>query len=121
MLKIRKQQLHTLRTQRLAPFRDDAMDTIREHWPKTYEALGPRGAQRLIDKAIEQTGKHNIDHEAQILRFLNLLLAFGGDFSQTLKTAWAHKILSDGRRHPDNKMDALVEGARQQLQEELPW
>jgi hypothetical protein len=115
VLTIRDQQMRALRDSSRRDFVRHAARLLESKWPRFTQQYDAEQFEQLVSDAIDQAEAAGFTAEVHVLRFLNLVAAFNGDFPGS--RAWAGQLLNDTGRHPDSRLDLLVRRAYGELAE----
>lgn len=92
-----------------------AVASLREHWPHRSFEMGADGTSALVNAALDAAEEHGFRTDQQLLRFTNLVMALGTDFTKNRAMPWAAEILHNPNFTPDTKLDRLFEKAARYL------
>ncbi len=115
MLTIRNAQLAVLAEARFEHYVDELAGLVARHWPEEFSAMGMEGARRLAEDAVVKAERYEIRGEAEVARYLNLMLALGRDFDRDPRYPWAGAILRDEAIAPRHKLKKLIRLAAEAL------
>jgi hypothetical protein len=115
VLTIRREQLLAFSDGRRQRFVSVALQTIANHWPGMLDTRGENSVRRMIASQIEMAARHGFTTEAQVLRYLNVVVALGNDFPASVP--WGESLLRESKGTPDHRLDALVRRAHRELSE----
>ncbi|HEX8692370.1 MAG TPA: hypothetical protein VF746_08135 [Longimicrobium sp.] len=115
MLTIRDEQLSAFAADAAEAFVRRAADEVARHWPRLARERGSDGLRALVRRAAAEAERFGLTFEVHVLRFVNLVAAFGEEFYRRPAGWWAARILSDTRLDPDTRLDLLVERGCEEL------
>jgi len=107
MLGIRREQYEVFAQQARLRFEGEAVDYLRGCWPEETGELGPEGVLVLVRQGMGEAAGFAIEREAHVLRYLNLMLALGADFSAGETHPWAREILLDADADAGARLERL--------------
>jgi hypothetical protein len=119
MLRIRTEQLESLRAPALDDFIDEMMLHVHEYFPKESMELGLEAVRERIEDGIKKAEGHGVTSPRGVCKYINMMMTFGPDFDRHPDTApWVRPILDDPEV-PDGtaRMDILSEKALEMLEE----
>jgi hypothetical protein len=106
MLIIREAQLRVLSEYARGDLQARMLAHLRRFFPARCAALGERETEDLIAHGVERARRYNLDTEAEICKYLNLMFSFGRDFDT--EQDWAARVLTGrDRGAPDSLIDRL--------------
>jgi len=117
VLVIRHEQMRVLRESSRREFVQRAARILESKWPRFTQRYDAGQLLQVVSDRIDQACSAGFTTEVHVLRFLNLVAAFDGDFPGS--RAWAKRLLSDSARHPDSRLDILVKRAYGELAERV--
>ena len=115
LLRVRPEQWEVFARRAREDFKRRLAAHLVEHWPERCSQLGRDGVGASIDTALERGAHHGIEHEYDILRYLNLMYALGFDLDSGTRYPWAQRILADRSLDPTSRIDLLSETAEAEL------
>jgi hypothetical protein len=92
MLIIRPEQLKVLSAYARENLQARMLEHARRFFPAQCKALGELEAQAFIALGVERAKRYNLDTEAEICKYLNLMFSFGREFDT--EQDWAARVLS---------------------------
>jgi hypothetical protein len=117
-LRIRDDQMKAFAEVYEDGFRLRARAWLRETFPDICASYSDSDCAAIVETALEQTAQYRIGREVDILRWINLMFAFGFDFHQNPDLPWVHEVLDDPGVHPDAIVPWLTSRARNHLNTE---
>lgn len=116
MLRIRDEQLDVLKHDAVTGFVHRMAEFVMHDYPSIAQALGERGLEQLVRRAISLGAGHGIDTEAGVTAWLSLLVQYGEDLERSPDRAWAMKVLAHATLPASLKVEMLVERLGQRSQ-----
>jgi len=95
MLIIRKEQWDALSRYVVEQFEDDAGKYLQGKFPQKTEAMPEDELRLLIQTGIKNAQRYGITIEADVVGYLECMMAYGVGFDIDEATAWAGEILND--------------------------
>jgi hypothetical protein len=90
---------------------------LESKWPGFAQRYDAEQLEQVVSGAIGRAEAAGFTAEVHVLRFLNLVAAFNGDFPGS--RGWAERLLNDTGRHSDSRLDLLVQRAHGELAERV--
>ncbi len=116
MLMIRADQMEVLDQYMLKKYEDLVLANLKNGYPEEYNALGEDGVRDKIHYGIERARRYDIEIEADVSRYIDLMFRFGWDFDTDRNLPWAASILQDESLEAGFvKLDLLDAEARKHL------
>jgi hypothetical protein len=109
MLVIRREQMKVFDDDARLRFEDQAVEHLRQHFPREFTALGEPGARALLPVAEERAALYGIRRQCDLLSWLGFAISFGSEFDIDPANAWMQEILASPVLDPDGKLDAIIE------------
>jgi len=103
---IRDDQLEALSNSKGEDFVERLMKHFEKVWPENVKALGG-GYKQWIESGVTSAGRHGLNTEQTVARYVNLWFVWGKDFENDPKHAWAKEILEDAERGAHIKVHQL--------------
>ena len=107
MLKVRREQMETFRTQRQARFVQRMMDYLRVTFPAQTENLTDDRLQATVQQGERKAQDYDIVYEDDIRRFLGYVVVYGLTLDSRPQTQWIADILHRHDIDGTVKMDFL--------------
>ena len=101
-----------LATVQIKTFDDHTLDYIRKTYPRRFDELGERNVRDLIAHGCKRVAKYGFKGDADITKYIEVMLLFGDDFDADPRLTWAKTILQQ-RKSPAVKIKALYEEAKE--------
>jgi hypothetical protein len=92
MLIIRAEQLEVLSAYAREDLQARMLEHVRRFFPARCNKLGELETQAFIAHGVERAKRYNLDTEAEICKYLNLMFSFGREFDT--EQDWAARVLS---------------------------
>jgi hypothetical protein len=108
MLIIREPQMAALAEDLCHRFEDRAFDHVQRYFPQQCDAVGESATRYYVAEGIHRARRYGLESEYDLLRFINLIFAFGSDFDSRAEHAWMLEFLNDSELWPTARMDALM-------------
>ena len=117
MLRIRREQIDTLRAVARRRFSDDAVVHLRRQFSEAFARTIDSELRDFVERGVGRARERAIHAAGDVLRYLNLMAVFGPDFDERLP--WASAILEDRSiEEPGVRMQLLAdEGLRRATEE----
>jgi hypothetical protein len=113
VLIIRRAQMGVFEEKRLRRFASTAAPPLAADWPAYAAGIGRDAFEEAIYQHAVVAFRYGFRTENQLLRYVNLVAAFGGRFPGS--RPWAHALLDDIERDGDSRLDLLVREAYGEL------
>ena len=100
MLTVRKQQLDALGAYMRQSFEDRVAQHLVREWPlQVRKLLSAGGSEKpvrdLIQLGIQKAARYGIESEADVMRFIELMVRILPEFDEQKELGWARAILDD--------------------------
>lgn len=115
MLKIRSEQIETLRKSVRKEFEDDMVIHLQTSFSSEIEGMSEEELRQEIRSGIEKAEKYDIVISTDVSRFIEYSVCYGSDFDVTDKLKWISEILNDNSLDGTEKMDMIDETEREIL------
>jgi len=110
MLKIRAAQIEVLGRENEAGMEGRALRHLQNCLPDVCATLGEAELRRIIQFGRGRAKSHDIRHELDFFRYLNLMFMFGLEFDTDPRYPWAARTLQTDKQSRV-KMDLLMDHA----------
>ena len=107
MIKLRREQVLALIKAASGPFIRRLAEDLREIFPERFAELGPAGARAAIESGIEKGRTYGMTRENEVAQLVGLMFELGLEFDKDPDFQWAHRILCDSTRSPQERLDEL--------------
>ncbi len=107
MITLRKEQVLALIQAASGPFVRRLTVDLQKLFPEQIAELGPGGTRTVIESGIRKAHEYGMTRENEIAQFVGLMFMLGRDFDEDPDFIWAHRILRDSARSPQDRLDAL--------------
>src|SRR5438128_1655429 len=105
MLRIRPEQLETMRQSSLKAFEDYMVTHLRGFIPRLDQVLGEVGMRKVIRYGIEKAKTYGFTTRACVRFYIETILLFGAEFDTDPQYPWAKEILTN-----EKIIDQMVRG-----------
>jgi hypothetical protein len=113
MLTIRDEQM---RVMSLALFQRWVETHLREHFPNQCAPLEGAELRRRVQCGLKKAGHYGFVQEADLCRYVDLIMVLGADFDTDPRFPWASAILNNPAfKSPGTRMETLFEAACEHL------
>ena len=108
MLRIRKEQVHTLGRHRADRFEHDLANYLRSEFEDKLAGQSPEQVLSLVREEIQQAKNYGIETEVDIERFLEFRVSLGPQFDT--RNDWIQEILVLQKRTGAQKLRMIEDG-----------
>jgi hypothetical protein len=116
MLTIRPEQLAVFSKAQVKRFEDSMLAHLKKSFPKQCEGVDEAQLRDTIQHGIKRAAIYEITDEADVSKYIDLMMSLGRDLDTDTKLPWASEILKT-RSHAGAKISELVETAEKKLRE----
>lgn len=107
MLSIREEQMKELSKYMLRRFEDRMVIYLRSAFQEQTAELTEPDLRALIRVGTVQAGEDDVTDEADVERYLECMVKYGGEFNTNDETSWAGVILDDSDLSGTEKMNKI--------------
>ncbi len=109
-MRLRKEQMEAFERYMREGFARRVLAHLRRYFPEQCAQMGKDELREFVHYGIERAGSYGIEAEADVARYIDLMMEFGQDFDSDL--TWAAEILNDESiEEPAERMDRLCQRA----------
>jgi hypothetical protein len=115
MLTIRKEQMVVFREPAIHDYVKRTVLYLTERFPEKCDVLGEPKLRETVKYGIQRSASYGITTEADVRRYIELMLMFGPDFDQAPELPWASSILNNKALiNPTTKVNRLYKEVKKQ-------
>jgi hypothetical protein len=107
MLTLRKEQLDALARQSRPAREESVRNCLEKETPDICNEMGDALFRALVSRGVIQAETYNIDKEADVVRFVRLMMTIDPAFDRMKKMAWAREILEEELLSGTEKLDLI--------------
>ena len=111
---IRREQLAVFSDAASTSFEDRVFAHVTKCFPGESAALGDSGVRETIRYGRERASNHGAEGEREVVKYVDLMLAFGRDFDRDPGLSWSSSILNGRWRDATVKLERLYEAGKEQ-------
>jgi hypothetical protein len=104
MLTIRKAQFAVFEERAAIALRVRLLEWVKRLHPEVFEGLSPATLGDLVELGVLSAARFGIEKEADLVRFLHLMVELGPTFPDQEEYSWTAKILRDEALAPAERL-----------------
>jgi hypothetical protein len=108
LLVIREAQMAALSRELRSRFEREALEHVKACFPEQCAEVGEEYAFYYVQQGLRRARDYGFESQYDLLRFLNLMFALGGDFDTSEEHLWTRRILDSRDMAPTTRMDSLL-------------
>jgi len=112
MLLIRAAQMAAFYDVAVEKYVADSLPRIQRRFAADYARLGRGGVEALVREGVARARRYAVEADAEVDRFIDLMLTVGVDFDSRPEMEWAANILEDRGLDDRAKMDLVYTSPR---------
>jgi len=117
VITIRPEQMKKFSEAAIRRFEDMMVVHLSRYFPNRCKAAGEPELRRAIRYGVKRAASYKIKAQPDVCRYIDLMMALGGDFDTDPKLPWASEILN-APTSQEQRISALLRTATQHLRRE---